>query len=76
MTGGVDPDARLVEAVDDLRRQTCADVLAAAAIGERSADDLPTLKDLVEATGQAADDPIWFSSRRGRSRAPPADRSS
>ncbi len=57
VTGGVDPDARLVEAVDDLRRQTCADVLAAAAIGEGSADDLPTLKDLVEATGQAAGRP-------------------
>ena len=57
MTGGVDPDARLVEEADDLRRQTCVDVLAAAAMGEDPPDDLPKLSHLIAATTEAAGRP-------------------
>ena len=57
IAGGVDPDARLIEEADDLRRQTCVDVLAAAAIGERPPEDLPALGALIEATAQAAGRP-------------------
>ncbi len=57
VTGGVDPDARLIEEADDLRRQTCVDVLAAAAMGDCPPGDLPKLGDLIDATTQAAGRP-------------------
>ncbi|MGD0392446.1 MAG: UvrD-helicase domain-containing protein, partial [Acidimicrobiales bacterium] len=73
MAGGVDPDARLIEEADDLRRQTCVDVLAAAAMGECPPDDLPTLGALIDATAQAAGRPDLvlepWSEDQGASRA-------
>ena len=57
IAGGVDPDARLIEEADDLRRQTCVDVLATAAMGECPPGDLPSLHALIDATAQAAGRP-------------------
>jgi exodeoxyribonuclease V beta subunit len=47
---GVDRDAVLVDDLEDLLEQVCADVLAAAAVGGHPAAALPDLKTLIEAT--------------------------
>jgi exodeoxyribonuclease V beta subunit len=53
-TSGTDPDARLVDDADDLVADTCADQLAAAAADETvSYEDLPTLREFVNATERA-----------------------
>ncbi len=56
-SAGIDPDARLVDDAGDLIAETCSDVLAAAAMDGNSADDLPGLGGLIEATRLAVGRP-------------------
>jgi exodeoxyribonuclease V beta subunit len=53
VSAGTDPDAQLDVDSSGLIAETCADVLVAAAVEGRSADQLPGLEDLIRATRTA-----------------------
>lgn len=56
-SAGIDPDARLVDDLAELAEEACTDVLARAAVRGDPLVGLPGLKELSEATRQAAGQP-------------------